>query len=292
MDLSVIIPCYNAADTIGDQLEALAAQQWARPWEVIVADNGSRDGSRQVVAGFVGRVPGLRIVDASARRGGAFARNQAARLAHGAALAFVDADDVVAPGWVAAIGTALAERPFVASRFDIERLNRDSWVSRTRTNPQAAGLQRISYPPHLLHAGGCGLGIRRELHERVGGFDEQLLRLMDTDYCFRVQLQCGVELAFVPEAVVYVRYRDTLRGMFRQTRERAAYNVYLAKRYRPAGKPHKPLRSWYLFGRRWLRHALRLGRVRSREQFAEWLRMLGWHVGILQGSIQYKAPPL
>jgi glycosyltransferase involved in cell wall biosynthesis len=290
--LSVIIPCYNAAGTLGAQLEAIAAQEWAHPWEVIIADNGSRDGSQQVAESYCGRVPGLRVVDASARKGGAFARNEAARAARGRSLAFVDADDVVAPGWLAAIGTALATRPFVASRFDTERLNRQSWVGRVGGNYQADGLQRIAYPPYLLHAGGCGIGVWRELHERVGGFDEGLLRLMDTDYCFRIQLQCAVELAFVPEATVYVRSRDTLGGMFRQIRERALYNTYLAERYRPKGQQRKVLRAWYSFGRRWLRLWLRLGRVRSREQFADWLRVLGWLVGLLQGSIKYRVPPL
>lgn len=291
MKLSVIIPCYNAADTIGDQLTALANQEWDQPWEVIVADNGSKDRSREVVAGFQGRVPNLRAIDASDRKGGAHARNKAAAVAQGAYLAFIDADDVAAPGWVAAIGNALASRPFVASRFDITTLNQDSWISRTRSNPQANGLQRISYPPHLPHSGGCGIGIHRELHERVGGFDTTLLRLMDTDYCFRVQLQCGVELTFVPEATVQVRYRDTLGGMFKQTRERAAYNIFLAERYRPKDLPRKPLRAWVQFGRRWLRHWWRLRKVRSREQFAEWLRVLGWHVGLIQGSLKLRVPP-
>ncbi|HET9225168.1 MAG TPA: glycosyltransferase, partial [Thermoanaerobaculia bacterium] len=43
--LSVVIPCLNAEATLGDQLEALAGQGWSGEWEVIVADNGSTDGS-------------------------------------------------------------------------------------------------------------------------------------------------------------------------------------------------------------------------------------------------------
>ncbi len=291
--LSIIIPCYNAATTLGEQLAALANQTWERPWEVIVADNGSRDDSRRVAADFLVRMPNLRIVDASARRGGAFARNEGARHARGTALAFVDADDVVAPGWVAAIGQALDQHPFVASRFDIERLNQHSWLSRTRRNPQADGLQRVSYPPYLPHAGGSGLAIERKLHEQVGGFDETLPRLMDTDYCFRVQLQCQVPLTFVPEALVYIRYRDTLRGMLRQTRERAIANVALARRYSEQhSERNRSLSPWISYARRWLRQLGRLTKIRQREQFAEWLRMNAWLIGLLQGSLQYRCPPL
>jgi len=291
--LSIIIPCYNAATTLGEQLAALANQTWEQPWEVIVADNGSHDDSRRVAADFLIRMPHLRIVDAGARRGGAFARNEGARHARGTALAFVDADDVVAPGWVAAIGQALDRHPFVASRFDIERLNQHSWLSRTRRNPQADGLQRVSYPPYLPHAGGSGLAIERKLHEQVGGFDETLPRLMDTDYCFRVQLQCQVPLTFVPEALVYVRYRDTLRGMLRQTRERAIANVALARRYsEQQGERNTSLSPWLSYARRWLRQLGRLTKIRQREQFAEWLRMNAWLIGLLQGSLQYRCPPL
>ncbi len=291
--LSIVIPCYNAATTLGEQLAALANQTWEQPWEVIVADNGSHDDSRRVAADFLIRMPNLRIIDAGARRGGAFARNEGARHARGTALAFVDADDVVAPGWVAAIGQALDRHPFVASRFDIERLNQHSWLSRTRRNPQADGLQRVSYPPYLPHAGGSGLAIERKLHEQVGGFDETLPRLMDTDYCFRVQLQCQVPLTFVPEALVYVRYRDTLRGMWRQTRERAIANVALAHRYsEQQGKRNTSLSPWLAYARRWLRQLGRLTKIRQREQFAEWLRMNAWLIGLLQGSLQYRCPPL
>ena len=104
MSISLIIPCYNATDTIGAQLEAVARQQYRQLWEVIVSDNGSIDSSREVVERFKGQLPRLRIVDASDRHGAAHARNRGAAMASGDALVFVDADDEVAPGWLEAIG--------------------------------------------------------------------------------------------------------------------------------------------------------------------------------------------
>ena len=69
--MSVIIPCYNSEATLGAQLSALAAQVCKYTWEVIVADNGSRDGTKDVATSFADRIPFLRVVDASARRGAA-----------------------------------------------------------------------------------------------------------------------------------------------------------------------------------------------------------------------------
>src|SRR5689334_1914994 len=79
--LSVVIPCLNAAATLGVQLEALIGQSWPGGWEVIVADNGSTDGSREIVESYRGRLPDLKLVDASDRRGQAHARNLGAAAA-------------------------------------------------------------------------------------------------------------------------------------------------------------------------------------------------------------------
>ena len=168
LKLSVVIPCLNAAATIGVQLEALARQSWEGEWEVIVADNGSTDGSREIVESYRGRLPGLKLVDASDRRGQAHARNLGAAAATGDAFLFCDADDEVAPGWLAALGRALAVHEFVACRYDNETLN-PVWVRRTHLNPQKDGLTAYDYPPFLPHAGGGGLACGAPSTRRWGG---------------------------------------------------------------------------------------------------------------------------
>ncbi|MCY7392121.1 MAG: glycosyltransferase, partial [Leptolyngbyaceae cyanobacterium CAN_BIN12] len=63
MKLSVILPCYNGAETIAVQLNALVQQQWSEDWEVIVVNNGSTDNSVEIVEEYRDRLP-LRIVNA------------------------------------------------------------------------------------------------------------------------------------------------------------------------------------------------------------------------------------
>src|SRR3954470_16489202 len=94
--LSVIIPCHNSEATLGAQLSALAAQVCSYSWEAIVADNGSLDGTEALAASFADRIPVLRVIDASARRGAAYARNAGAAAAKGSAFLFCDADDEMA----------------------------------------------------------------------------------------------------------------------------------------------------------------------------------------------------
>ena len=201
MKLSVVIPCLNVADTIAIQLEALAKQQWSEPWEVIVADNGSTDGSMNVVKQYVSRLPNLRIVGASGKRGQAYARNMGAKSATGESLVFCDADDEVAPDWLAAMGEALSKWDFVACRIDVYKLS-PPWVSETWDHEQARGLQTSGLLSLLPHAGGGTIGVKRRIHEEVGGFDESCRLLEDTDYCWRVQLK-GTALHFVQDAVMH-----------------------------------------------------------------------------------------
>ena len=72
---SVVIPTFNAADVIEQQLAALAGQKDAAPFEVVVADNGSTDDLASAVAQWRKALPGLRVVDASRDRGVSVARN-------------------------------------------------------------------------------------------------------------------------------------------------------------------------------------------------------------------------
>jgi len=283
MKLSVIIPCLNAAATVADQLEALAAQEYAAAWELIVADNGSRDETREIVDAYRSKIPDLRLVDAADRRGQAYAKNVAARVAEGEGLLFTDADDRVGAGYLAAMARALAEHEFVACRYDDEALN-EPWMRRCQSTPQRHGLNPYTYPPFLPHAGGSSLGIRRSVHEQIGGFDESLPALEDTDYCWRVQL-AGCELHFVPDAVVHVRYRRTLAAMYRQAFQYAVFNVLLYKRYRPRGMPRLP---WYAGVGSWGKLVLRMPQLLSRGGRAAWLWQLAWRLGRLHGSMRYR----
>jgi glycosyltransferase involved in cell wall biosynthesis len=286
--LSIIIPCFNASEAIAAQLEALAGQEWSESWEVIVADNGSTDQSLAIVERYRGLLPNLRVVDASGRRGAAHARNEGAKVAEGESIAFCDADDVVASGWLAAIGEALSRYDFVASRFDTEKLN-DPWVQASQANPQKDGVQKAWYPPYLAHSGASGLAVKRIFHEAVGGFDETLPVLEDTDYCFRVQL-AGPELHFVPEATVYVRYRNELGNMFRQARLWAEYNVLMYKKYRPSGI--RMAHPWRRYMKAWKIFLLCHLKIHRRGGRAEWVWRLGWQLGRSQGSLKYRVHPI
>jgi glycosyltransferase involved in cell wall biosynthesis len=282
--LTVVVPTLNAANDIHGQLEALAAQEWDEPWEVVVADGGSTDGTRAVVERYSDRLPELRIVDALGRRGQAHGLNTGVEAARAEAVVFCDADDEVAPGWVAAMGEALARHELVACASDATKLN-DPWIEETR-EPQPPGeLSRVSFPPYAPYAGSGGLGVRRDVHRRLGGFDESLMAIFDVDYCLRAHA-AGIELVLVPGALLHYRYRSGWLAVFRQGRFYAEQMALVQRRHedraaRPPGRRPWLLRGWKPV----LACVASLHRRGSRAKLA-WL--LGWQVGRYVGSVRYR----
>ena len=287
MKLSIVIPCRNAARTIAVQLDALCTQQWRGGWEVIVADNGSTDGTHAIVERYSRRLPGLRLIDASSRRGAAHARNAAARAAAGDALVYCDADDEVGIGWLTAVGNALQRHDFVVSRMDLDKLN-PPWLALSLNNVQGREVRRAYYPPYLRHAGSSGMAVKREIHERIGGFDETLREREDTDYCFRIQL-LGHELHFAADAVIHIRYSEKPEALFQQARRWAVYQTLLYKRYGSGTPLDRPWASYLKTCRDLLGCSTR---VFDREKRPAWMKTLGTQVGLLQGAILYRVPPV
>lgn len=280
--LSVVIPSRNGVGTLGAQLERLAEQEWYEPWEVIVADNGSTDGTPALVERFRERLPGLRLVDASDQVGINHARNAGARAARGELLAFCDDDDEVGPGWVAAIGSALLRHQFVGGRLDSDTLN-EPWMVAIRGRPQVDG--PVPFDGQPSYTIGSNFGIRRSLHERIGGFDETFIGgAEDADYSWRAQ-RAGATLHFEPRAVVAYRLKADLRATFRQARSYGVGYVSLYARHRVHGLP-EPKRVWLYGALSWAGIVRYFPRSTSKVALGRFLWQLGWKLGMLEGSIR------
>lgn len=288
MKLSVIIPCYNAASTIAIQLEALANQKWSQPWEVIVADNGSTDNSVAIAELFKQKIPSLRIVDASAKKGAAYARNVGASVAYAEALAFCDADDEVAPFWVAAMGEALAEYDFVTGRSLYDKLN-EPWVI---ANHGSSDGFCIIENPYLPFAISCNIGVKRAVHQAVGGFDETFAMIEDIDYSWCIQEQ-GIKIQQVSEAIVHYRLRKNFKMVCQRAWGVGVYEALLYKKHKNYGIP-KMLMSWKSFIKAPLEFMLEVisFKVRDQDAIAKWMLTLAWRAGQLIGCVKFGYLPM
>jgi len=295
LDISVIIACFNGAATLPETLDSLVTQQWSRPWEIVLADNGSTDASVAIFEDYARRHPeiGMRVVEAGQRKGKAYALNTAIPAADGRALLVVDADDTVAPGWLAAMGAGLDRHAFVAARMDIRALNPD-WTLAQRRQAQEHGLGRLPHAPDCPQAAGATQGFRREVFDTLGGFDTAFTCLDDIDFCVRAYL-AGFTLQFVPEAVVNYRFRDDLAGIYRQGYAYSYDRALLRRRYAP--EPMLAPGPWLALGRRIARLQLRRLAWALRRQppslseQARFHRNLGYAMGQLSGALAFRVAP-
>jgi GT2 family glycosyltransferase len=279
IDVSVVIPVRNGGPELAGQLSALARQQFDQRWEVIVADNGSTDDSVSIARSFEYRLPALLMVDGTARAGQAYALNIGAAAARGRSVLFLDSDDRVAPGYVAAMASALEENPFVAARLDCHALN-PPWLQRSRPPTQTDG---IGSPFGFLpSAAGCSIGIWKTVFDSVGGFDPSFMSGNDVDLCWRVQLDLH-SLRFVPDAVVLYKYRQTLKGIFAQARSYGTAGPTLYQKYRERGMPRRSWRGAIRFHGAVL---VRLMKCRCRADFAGFIFLLGFRLGIVEGCLK------
>ena len=92
--ISVVIPCYNAAQTLTQTVQSVCQQTYTN-WELIIVNDGSTDNSGQV-ADYLANTTNVFVIH-TANQGVSCARNTGAQHAHGEYLAFLDADDIWYP---------------------------------------------------------------------------------------------------------------------------------------------------------------------------------------------------
>jgi GT2 family glycosyltransferase len=180
--VSFVIPVRNDADRLRDCLSSIAAGVSAdASVEVIVADNGSTDGSALVAREAGARVlslPGLRVADL---------RNAAARESRGDVLAFVDADHRLDPGWLASALESLANPLVVAVGAPYHAPGSGTWVQRMYDGfrDHATAVTETTW------LGSGNMVVRRPAFEAVGGFDATLETCEDVDLCQRLRARGG-----------------------------------------------------------------------------------------------------
>lgn len=283
MDLTVVVPVFNGADTLDEQLQALGTQQWQGSWEVVIVDNASTDATPAIIAAHVADDPRVRTVRADAAHNLSYVRNVGVQASSAAAVAFADADDVVGEGWVAAIGSALARHPLVGSRLEYDRLNPPGTAA-GRSAFQATGIGRFCGLPNLA---GAGHGCSRELFDRLGGNDE---RWDDTgedfDFSFRAKRDLDIEPVFVADAVYHYRRRNDPRAAFRQARRYGRSHVGLYREW-GRGDPANRGSQWQAAKTDlWLvAHAHHLRHPATR---LAWAWKAGIRLGRLEGSIRLR----
>jgi GT2 family glycosyltransferase len=207
--VSILIPAYNAEETIAYTIQSAIAQTWART-EIIVVDDGSRDRTADVARGFGSKI----TLVSTENQGLSAAVNHAYRLSHGDYIQELDSDDLLASDKIerqlAALREGDSKRVLLSSpwarfyyRTRHARLIRNSlWQDLT---PAEWMMRKMSENLHMQNATWL---VSRELAEAAGPWDTRLDYDQDGEYYARV-LMASEGTRFVPGTGIFYRATGT-----------------------------------------------------------------------------------
>jgi len=219
--VSILIPCHNAAAYVGSAIESASAQTWPKK-EIIVVDDGSTDGSGEIIESYRSR--GVKIIHQE-NKGQCAAANRAFYESDGDYIKFFDADDLLAPQTVELQMQRLAGANSAVASAEWGRFYHDD-LSTLRLNRENVwrDMQAVDWLVEAWMAARpmmqCALWlIPRPLLQRSGLWDARLSLINDFEFFARVLCHCE-QVFFTPDARVY--YRSGLQGSLSRTRGRKA----------------------------------------------------------------------
>lgn len=204
--VSVIVPTFDGEAFVRETLDSVLAQDYA-PIEVIVCDDGSKDGTLGILESYGSRITVVR----QKNQGVAAARNRAAREARGEFVTFLDHDDV----WEQNLLTVLV--PLLVARPECGVVYADAWVIDSAGERRGRRGTFLNYAEGqifdaLLHGNFMPVEttvMRTSLFHEVGGCDTSLRYLEDYELCLRLARRTTI--GFCPEPLA--RYRIHERNL-------------------------------------------------------------------------------
>jgi len=221
--VSVVVPAFNAQNTISDCLDSLQRLEYPRQkLEIIIIDNASTDNTNSILNQYNSQVTILK----EAKRGSAAARNKGIINAKGEVIAFTDSDCVVEKDWLKNLvlplkddqigivgGKVLAKRPCNGvAKFGEFIHDHDAAINKYK-------------PPYVITSN-CAM--RRDVLLKNNLFDQNFIRGEDCDLSFRI-LQTNYRLNFCANAVLYHRHESNLLGLLIEGFQHGFWSIKIYK---------------------------------------------------------------
>ncbi|HEY1678513.1 MAG TPA: glycosyltransferase family 2 protein [Candidatus Sulfotelmatobacter sp.] len=230
-EISVIIVNWNGRHFLQDCLSSLGRQTF-RHFETILVDNGSTDGSADYVhANF----PGVRVLALNENRGFTGGNIAGYEIASGEIVVLLNNDTEADPGWLQAIydsalvyqsaGSFASKMLYFDDRSRIENCGFEVDLAGTTVEVGRDQVDGPAWnrPQKVFGACGGAAAYRRSMLERIGFLDSDFFMIYeDVDLSFRGQIY-GYDCVYLPDAIVYHRYRSTIK-------KQPALQVFCAQR--------------------------------------------------------------
>lgn len=207
VNVSIVVPAYNAAGTVGSCIDALKEQRFDRAYEVIVVDDGSNDETAELAEAH-----GARVIRSPHKRGAAAARNLGIAAAKGELICFTDADCAPREDWLQQVTGPLSDPEIVGAKGTYA----------TRQKEIAARFVQIEYEDkydllstqeRINFVDTYSAAYRRDILVANDGFDENIFYVEDQELSFRLAAR-GYQMVFQAEAVVYHYHSNNLSSYF------------------------------------------------------------------------------
>ncbi|RPJ62121.1 MAG: glycosyltransferase [Acidobacteria bacterium] len=252
--ISVVVCSHNGSRTIRECCDGLRRLEYDN-YEVIVVDDGSKDGT----AAIAGEYP-FRVIRTK-NQGLSAARNVGLHSANGEIVAYLDDDACPDPHWLSYLAIA-----FATSKHDgIGGPNispaGDGWIADCVSKAPGNPVHVLLSDEEAEHIPGCNMAFRKATLEAIGGFDPQFrIAGDDVDLCWRLR-EHGCTLGFSPGAVVWHHRRGSIKAFWKQQvnygRAEALLEIKWPEKYNGLGHlswgselygsttpPFSPLRRW------------------------------------------------
>jgi glycosyltransferase involved in cell wall biosynthesis len=233
--ISVVVPCRNEKGHIEACLDSILRQQLhVGDLEVIVADGMSDDGTREILMRMAEQDSRLRIVDNTSRTTPS-GFNAGIRAARGQYIGILGAHTQYASDYVRTCVKLLEEHPEVCcTGGPIVSKGRSSFgkaVAIVMSHPVGVGNARHRFPDYEGHAeGACFPMFRREVFEKIGCYDENLLRNQDDEFNYRLA-RSGEKVFISPRARCTYFVRETPSQLFRQYFQYGFWRVAVLRKH-------------------------------------------------------------
>lgn len=228
-EVSVIIPAYNAEETIEKCLKALVFQDFPKnKYEIIVVDDGSRDRTKEMVKRF----RKVKLIEQK-HKGPAAARNLGVRHSSGEIILFTDADCVPPRDWIRNMIKPFEDESVVGVSGTYKTLNKKSLIARFAGYEIADRHKRMEKMERIDFVGTFSAGYRKNIFLKFRGFYTGFPTSSgeDPELSFRIAKR-GYKIVFNPKAFVYHNHPDTLLKYLKQKFWRGYWRVLLYRKHK------------------------------------------------------------
>jgi cellulose synthase/poly-beta-1,6-N-acetylglucosamine synthase-like glycosyltransferase len=244
--VTVVIPVLNCVDDVEGCIDSLRVQTYpADRIEVIIVDNGSSDGTHELLTSM--GVPTF----VCPTKGRSRALNVGLRHAKGEIICTTDISCRPEPNWIEEVVTSFEKPEVGCVAGEIKLLDTHQNIAidyQRRINYMSPMHARLrTKPPYLPYADGANASFRKKVFDEIGPFEDSFIKAADVEICYRMLFMTDYKIAFHERALVWEPGEGDLRTLLYQRYRIGIGNILLRKRFPTlfVGKQRKSIKAVY-----------------------------------------------